>query len=176
MPTVSSDSNIALMQSAFAALNRGDLDACTALLTPDFAINVAGAPQRRGPRAWRRNAEMLFSAFPDGQIQVKDIFAASDKVAVRTIFTGTHTGEFLGNSPTGKRVKYESNELYRIVDGKIAEEWICSDTLSLMTQIDAIPARHLVAMWLAGFRFWLAASTGLVVGAILTLLLQAALQ
>ena len=49
--------------------------------------------------------------------------------------TGTHTGEFLGIQPTRKKVEYESNELYRIVDGTIAEEWICSDMLTLMAQI-----------------------------------------
>lgn len=141
MPTDSPESNLTLMRSAIEALNRRDFDACVALMTPDFAINLAGAPaQMRGPQAWRKNVEIFFSAFADGRIHVEDMFAAGDKVAVRAVLTGTHTGEFLGRQPTGKRVKYDSNELYRIADGKIAEEWICSDTLTLMTQIEAIPA------------------------------------
>jgi steroid delta-isomerase-like uncharacterized protein len=169
--------NVALVKSAFAAMRRRDLDACVALLTPDFAINLAGMPhQLRGPRAWRRNAECLFAAFPDLQIQVEDMFAADDKVAVRARFAGTHTGEFLGNQPTGKRIDYRSHELYRIVDGKFTEEWICSDTLTMFTQIGAIPARHLVSMWLAGFRAWFAGGAGIVVGALLALLLQSVLR
>ena len=169
--------NIALMQTAFAALNRKDFDACIAMLTPDFAINLAGAPfQRRGTQAWRQNAETLFSAFPDAQLHVEDMFATDGKVAVRAHLTGTHTGEFLGKPPTGRQVKYSSCELYRIVDGKIAEEWICSDMLTLMTQIEAIPAKHLVAMWLAGYRVWLAAGLGLAAGVFLMLLLQTAVR
>lgn len=171
--SANTDPNIDLMRTAFAALQRQDLDACVSLLTPDFAINLAGAPyQARGTKAWRKNAELLFSAFPDFQIHIADMFASEDKVAVRARITGTHTGEFLGNRPSGKKIDYQSNELYRIADGKIAEEWICSDTLTLMTQIGAIPARHLVSMWLAGFRVWFAGGAGVVVGALLALLLR----
>jgi hypothetical protein len=54
----------------------------------------------------------------------------------------THRGELSATPPTGKRIDYLSNELHRIADGKIAEEWICSDMLKLM-QIGAIPAKHL---------------------------------
>src|SRR5262249_43716877 len=102
---------------------------------------------------------------------VEDMFAAGDKVAVRARFTGTHTGEFLGHQPTGKQVEYRSNELYRIADGKISEEWICSDTLTLMTQIGAIPAGRLLSMWFAGYRVWFAAGLGLAAGTALGMLL-----
>jgi steroid delta-isomerase-like uncharacterized protein len=169
--TDTSRANIELMRNAFAAMNRKDLDACVALLTPDFSINLAGAPYAMsGPRAWRRNAEILFSAFPDIQLHVEDMFAADDKVAVRVRLKGTHTGEFLGNPPTGNKIEYESNELYRIADGKFTEEWICSDMLTLMSQIGAIPAKHLLLMYLAGFRVWFAAGIGLAAGALLMLL------
>ena len=67
-----SRANIELMRNAFAAMNRKDLDACVGLLTPDFIINLAGMPyDMRGPRAWRKNAETLFSAFPDIHIHVE---------------------------------------------------------------------------------------------------------
>lgn len=136
--TAAPDANIALMRSAFAALNRRDLDACVSLLEPDFVINLAGMPAAmHGAAAWRGNVEMMSSAFPDLQVHVEDIFASGDRVAVRARLTGTHTGDFLGQAPTGNPVEYVSNELYRIADGRIAEEWICSDTLSLMRQIGA---------------------------------------
>ena len=162
--------NMTLMRNALAAMSRKDLDACVGFLTPDFIINLAGMPhQMHGQRAWRKNAETIIAAFPDLQIDVQDMFASDDKVAVRARLTGTHTGEFMGRQATGKRIDYQSNELYRIADGKIAEEWICSDMLTMMTQIGAIPARHLLSMWLAGFRVWFAAGLGLLTGVLLTL-------
>ena len=164
------ENNTALMRTAFAALNRKDIDACVKLLTSDFIINLAGVPhQMRGQRAWRRNTETLFTAFPDIQIDVQDMFATNDKVAVRTRLTGTHTGPFLGQQATGRRIDYQSNEMYRIADGKIAEEWICSDMLTMMTQIGVVPAGRLLSMWLAGSRVWFAAGLGLLTGVISTL-------
>jgi steroid delta-isomerase-like uncharacterized protein len=167
--------NVALMRNAFAALTRRDFDAAAELLAPDFIINLAGVPhQMRGRSRWRKNTETFFNAFPDMRIETQDIFSTDDKVAVRIRFTGTHTGEFLGNQPTGKQVDYQSYELYRIADGKIAEEWICADLLTMLTQIGAFPARHLLLMWLAGYRVWFAAGLGLLAGVIFMLILSVA--
>jgi predicted ester cyclase len=47
----------------------------------------------------------------------------------------THSGEFLGFGATGRTVEYVSHEFYRIADGLIAEEWICSDTATLFRQL-----------------------------------------
>jgi steroid delta-isomerase-like uncharacterized protein len=165
--------NIALMRSAFAALGRRDISAAAEFLSPDFIINLAGTPhQMHGRRIWQRNTEIFFNAFPDMQMETQDMFATADRVAVRFRFTGTHTGEFLGNQPTGKRVDYQSYELYRIANGKIAEEWICADMLTILTQIGAFPARQLVLMWLAGYRVWFAAGLGLLAGVISMLALS----
>jgi predicted ester cyclase len=169
--------NVALMRNAFAALGRRDIAAAAEFLSPDFIINLAGMPhQMHGRRIWQRNTEIFFNAFPDMQMEAQDMFATADKVAVRFRFTGTHSGEFLGNQPTGKRVDYQSYELYRIADSKIAEEWICADMLTLLTQIGAFPARQLMLMWLAGYRVWFAAGLGLLTGVISTLVLSLAVS
>jgi predicted ester cyclase len=57
------------------------------------------------------------------------------KVAVRLRFRGTHSGEFLGFHPTGRTIEYVSHEFYRIADGLIVEEWICSDMATLLSQL-----------------------------------------
>jgi predicted ester cyclase len=119
----------------------------------DFIINSAGMPyQKRGTDAWRKHAEILFFAFPDLQVKVEDIFGAEDKVTVRIRISATHAGEIFGIQPTGKRVEYESTEVYRIADGKIVEEWICSDMLTLMAEIggQGLSMGKLASMWLAG--------------------------
>lgn len=50
-------------------------------------------------------------------------------------FRGTHAGDFLGFAATGRTVEYVSHEFYRIADGLIAEEWICSDLATLFGQL-----------------------------------------
>ena len=159
-------SNIELIRKAFSALGRKDVDAVVKLMPSDFIINIAGMPyQKRGTDAWRKHAEILFSAFPDIQVKIDVIFAG---------FTGTHAGEFLGIQPTGKKIEYESNELYRIADGKIAEEWICSDMLTLMAQIGGrgFSMGRLASMWLAGYRVWFALFLGVAIGALSMVLLR----
>jgi steroid delta-isomerase-like uncharacterized protein len=136
MPTTQAQANIDLIRRAFSAFNAADLDRCVTLLTEDFAINLAGMPfQMRGREAWKSNAEVMQIAFPGIQAQIDDIFGAEDRVAVRLTFRGTHRGEFLGITPTGRDVVFTSLELYRVVDGQLAEEWISSDLTTLMRQL-----------------------------------------
>lgn len=127
--------NVELLRAAFDDFNNGDVDALMARMEPDFIINIAGVPQRRGRDTWRQGIDYMRQAFPDIHARVEDIFGAGDRVAVRLTFSGTHQGDFQGIQATGRSVSYSSNELYRVTDGVIAEEWICSDMASLMAQL-----------------------------------------
>jgi steroid delta-isomerase-like uncharacterized protein len=127
--------NIELVRTGFQTFNGGDADECLALASPDLIINLAEVPEPLGRDVWRQGFEMLKNAFPDLQAHIEDIFAAQDKVAVRVRFRGTHSGEFLGIPATGRSIEYVSHEFYRIADGLIAEEWICSDMATLLRQL-----------------------------------------
>jgi predicted ester cyclase len=61
-------------------------------------------------------------------------------VAVRGTIRGTHEGEWMGLAPTHKTVTFAIMRIYRIADGKIAEQWTVWDEMSLMQQLGAIPA------------------------------------
>ena len=128
--------NVELVRAGFQAFNAGDADACLALAAPDLVMNLAELPApQHGHDVWRQGFELMKRAFPDLQARIEDIFAAGDKVAVRVRFRGTHVGEFLGFAATGRTVAYASHEFYRIADGLIAEEWICSDMATLLSQL-----------------------------------------
>lgn len=128
--------NAELVRAGFQAFNAGDADRCMALAAPDLIINLAELPQpQHGRETWRQGFEMIRRAFPDLQADIEDTVAAQDKVAVRVRFRGTHSGEFLGILATGRAIEYVSHEFYRIADGLIAEEWICSDTATLLRQL-----------------------------------------
>lgn len=125
-----------LLRNGFESLNARDIDGLLANMADDFVINIAGAPgPRYGKEAWRENIDLVLGAFSDLRAEVQDCFGTEDKVAVRLTFHGTHTGEFLGIPATGRKISYQSNELYRVADGKFAEEWIVSDLSGLMRQI-----------------------------------------
>ncbi|MFF0988905.1 ester cyclase [Kocuria nitroreducens] len=88
-----------------------------------------------GYQAWQTNVEMMLKAFPDLHAEILDVFGQEDRVAVRLMFRGTHRGEFQGVAPTGREVRYDSIERYRVTDGRLAEKWIASDIATLMHQI-----------------------------------------
>ena len=128
--------NAELVRAGFQAFNAGDADQCLALAAPDLITNLAELPgPQLGRDAWQQGFEMMKHAFPDLQAHIEDIVAAEDKVAVRLRFRGTHRGEFLGIPATGRTIEYVSHEFYRIADGLIAEEWICSDMATLLGQL-----------------------------------------
>jgi steroid delta-isomerase-like uncharacterized protein len=133
---MASESNVELVREGFAALNAGDLDACIELASPDLIINLAELPEPlHGRDTWRAGAAMFRGAFPDLHAEIEDIFGAGDRVAVRLRMQGTHRGDYLGIPASGRAVAYVSHEFYRVQDGLIAEEWICSDMAGLLRQI-----------------------------------------
>ena len=134
--TSSPAANADLVRAGFEVFNAGDVGECLALIAPDLIINLAELPgPQHGRETWRQGFELMRRAFPDLRADIEDIVADRDKVAVRVRFRGTHAGEFLGFPATGRTVEYVSHEFYRIADGLIAEEWICSDMATLLRQL-----------------------------------------
>ncbi len=128
--------DLALMRDTLALMDAHDLDACVARLTPDFRMHLAGLEEPLvGPEVWRGNSEYLLSAFADLRVRVDDAFTGEGRVVVLTTLSGTHTGEFLGIEATGRAAQWSSCEIYRVADGLVAEEWICSDLYSLTQQL-----------------------------------------
>ncbi len=59
-------------------------------------------------------------------------------VWVLLIYTGTHKGEFMGLNPTGKKITSKAVDIYRIVNGKLAEYWNVTDNLNIFRQVGAV--------------------------------------
>lgn len=65
--------------------------------------------------------DIFFTGFPDFRMSIEDIVAQGDKVAARFIERGTHNGEFMGITPTGRQVTWTEIGILRIEGGKIVE-------------------------------------------------------
>ncbi len=92
---------------------------------------LAGAEQLLG--LWRM-------AFSNLKLQVEDSIEDGNKVAARFRITGTHSGPLMGVPATGRPISVLATGIFRVVDGKLAENWVNLDALSLMQQIGAVPA------------------------------------
>jgi len=72
----------------------------------------------------------IVSALPDLHNVEQDIIAERDIVSVRAVVEATHKGDLLGIPASGRHVRWDAVDVYRVVDGKIAEEWAVIDKIS----------------------------------------------
>jgi predicted ester cyclase len=86
----------------------------------------------------------FIAAFPDLHAIEYDIIAEGDKVAIRFVVEATHTGNLVGISATGRKVRWDAVDVYHIMDGKIVEEWAADDMAAIMHQVGAIKLPYLI--------------------------------
>ena len=96
--------------------------------------------EARGPAQLKPFVRNLRGALPDLQISIQDIMAEEDKVMVRVLLEGTHSGSGLGVPPSGRRIRVAAIVVIRISKGQFVEGWNSWDQLSLLRQIGALPA------------------------------------
>jgi steroid delta-isomerase-like uncharacterized protein len=132
--------NKQVVRQFFEFLGRSDTERMERLLVSNtqYSFHPSGMPQMD----WTEHKQLLATitrAFPDLHHDIKDMVVEGDKVAVRLIVTGTHKGEFHGIPPSGRKLSLDEMAFLTIVDGRITEGWVTSDTMSFMQQIGAIP-------------------------------------
>jgi predicted ester cyclase len=93
-----------------------------------------------GPAGLKIFISVFHAAFPDGHLTIDQTIAEGDIVTTRLTFHGTHTGEFQGIAPTGKKVTVPALDMARFVNGKIVEHWGGPNQLSLLQQLGVIPS------------------------------------
>jgi steroid delta-isomerase-like uncharacterized protein len=81
-------------------------------------------------------------AFPDLKMTVLKEIAEGDLVTVLYTGTGTNTGAGNGLPATGRKMEVRGITIWRIVNGKITEEWSEFDQLPIMKQLGLLPTRQ----------------------------------
>jgi steroid delta-isomerase-like uncharacterized protein len=125
-----------LVTSYLAAYNTGDWDTLQSFVSSEYVHHNNAATldihQFLSGAAWLRDA------MPDFHIDVQDLFADGDRVAVRFIGRGTHTSPLVGEAPTDNELALHGIMIYRIDNGLIAEDWEAMDEHDLLRQIGAL--------------------------------------
>lgn len=76
------------------------------------------------------------TAFPDIKRNLDEVIVSGNSVTVRGWVTGTNTGQFRGQAPTGKSIKIAWLGLYKLnAAGKIESGWVEFDTAELEKQV-----------------------------------------
>ena len=132
---MSLEENKAIIRRWFEAENQKDLALLDEFVAPNF---VDHTHQLRGLEAYKQFVASIGKGFPDFHETIKDIIAEDDKVWVYFDFIGTHTGEWMELAPTGKKISANIVEIFRMVNGKAAEEWEVADELDFYKQLGVI--------------------------------------
>jgi steroid delta-isomerase-like uncharacterized protein len=119
--------------------NQGNLRSMDELYSVDVVRHfLPSGSEIKGVDELRDRIRNHRSAFPDWTEKIQIMVAEGDLVAIHFTSTGTNEGSFLGNSPTGKQIHTRDMSIYRIVDGKIVEQWLLPDLSTLTQQLGLI--------------------------------------
>ena len=132
------EQNKAIARRAFEEiLSRGRLELTQQFYAKDFVNHgihrdASLEEDQAALKGWHQ-------AFSDVAIVPEKLIAEGDLVVVYWIARGTNTGTGNGLPATGKKAELAGITIWRIVDGKIKEEWSAFDQLSMMQQLGLLP-------------------------------------
>ena len=89
---------------------------------------------------FKKVVEGLRGGFPDVRFDTAEIIVEGDTVAVRWTMTGTNTGPFAGQPPTGKKIRVTGMDFFHIAGGRIRQVWVNMDLFGMLQQLGAFPA------------------------------------
>ncbi len=127
-------------------INQGNIDAIDDLIDLGVVDHAAPPGFPAGREGARQFATMMRSAFPDVHLTIEELIAQRDKVVVRSTWSGTHQGDFMGIRATGKQVTVSQIDISRVADGRMVEHWGQFDALGLMQQLGVAPLRGRLAL------------------------------
>ncbi|MFT6970868.1 MAG: putative ester cyclase [Roseivirga sp.] len=105
------------------------------ILTSDFVCHYLTSEKWLGMKESKINISDWRTIFPDWNEEIVDIIQENDKVVTRYKASATHTKTYEGIDSTGAQIEIYEVSIYRISNGKIAEQWAFPDDQSIKTQI-----------------------------------------
>jgi steroid delta-isomerase-like uncharacterized protein len=137
---MSVETNKRAMSRFVEFINTASEQLAVELISQDAVFYVPGRTDPlRGPAGYLEIIGMMRGGFPDVQWTLEELIAEGDKVAARFTTRGTHQGTFFGVPATGKKIKIQAMNFYRLSGGQFVEERGQPDFLGLLQQIGAVP-------------------------------------
>ncbi|HEY0279010.1 MAG TPA: SDR family NAD(P)-dependent oxidoreductase [Solirubrobacterales bacterium] len=120
-------------------INQGHLEVLDELWAEDLAWHGGSLGDIHGLDAYREMLEGSASgAFTGMRLEVDDVVAAGDKVAVRFTNGGTQTGPFMGFPATDREARWLGIGIYQVSEGRIQEAWFGEDILGMLLELGAV--------------------------------------
>lgn len=130
-----------VVESMVDGLNDHLIEGIGAFFAKDFTWRGnAGCGTKRGLKEFQDNWQRPFqAAFTDKVCIDEARLAEGEWMAAFGRQEATHSGEFMGIAPTGKRVEIRYMDFWRVKDGKIVDNWVMVDFPHVMRQLGVDP-------------------------------------
>ncbi len=107
--------NEATVRAAYDAVSQHNWEAFAALCSPDFTDINAGPMPAEGIEASVALYKQFQETFPDFKVTIDEIVPVSPtRFLLRTTFTATNTGPFMGMPATGKSVSFHDADIVEL--------------------------------------------------------------
>ena len=136
---MSTEQNKNIVRRMLESVTTGDSSIVDELIAPNWVNHDPSLPPMQGRDGARQLFSMFNTAFPDMKVMVDRIIAEGDRVGAHFSFTGSNTGSFMGVPATGKKVNVVGAGVFRVVDGKLTDNWVNFDAMTMMQQLGLAP-------------------------------------
>lgn len=131
----------ALFTRREAAWRDRDAAALAADHAPDGVVVSPTGGVLEGRAEIERIYRVWFVAFPDLCFTTEDLLVDDDRAALLCRVTGSHSGEFFGMAPTGRRIEVAGAFIYRLQNHLIVHERRILDFTGLLVQVGVLRAK-----------------------------------
>ena len=118
--------------------NNGDEQLATDALAPDFVDRTLPAGRAQGIAGPLAASKFVRAAIPDLACEIEQMIVAGDRVVTHLHFRGHFTGSFKDGQGKGEVIDFIATDIYRIANGRIAENWHLEDNLTLLQQLGLV--------------------------------------
>src|SRR5882762_7217604 len=113
-----------LVRAFFDAVNADEPERMDAVLARSLlSYDVHGVRSRTGLKRYYADLHKSFSGLHFEVHENVGLLVEGDLVALRTIITGTHTGDYASVAATGNRIQTSASHIFRVRDDEIVEHW-----------------------------------------------------
>ena len=131
--------NIAVVRKMLDVIQLGATDGLDQVFAANWVNHDPSLPPMQSLEGAKQLVDLWGSGLSNTKVVIEDSVSDGDKVAVRFRITGTHSADMMGIPPSGRMVNVIGTGIFRIVDGKVTDNWVNFDALGLLQQIGAVP-------------------------------------
>ena len=139
-----SSENKALVEGFVCVGNSREYDRLSEFVSKDFIRHCQATPGLvvTNLEQFRAFLESDVQVCPDSKVEIQQMVAEGDRVAIWATYSGTQEGAMGLFPPSGKKLNLDFGAIFRVEGGKLAELWVTWDNMAALSQLGHYPPKN----------------------------------